>query len=122
LSVKGSKTKREWNIPIVPQLEKEIISYKEHAQQIRVIENTDQMFNITKYNNRYAGNTMSEEQVSGFFKRLSKHMSTPVTPHRFRHTLATKMASGYNPDIKSIQYLFGHTNISTTLGYIEPDI
>ncbi len=39
-----------------------------------------------------------------------------ITPHVFRHTFCTKMAlNGMN--IKSLQYIMGHSRIETTLNY-----
>lgn len=55
-------------------------------------------------------------------RALDKHNETheyklkKITPHVFRHTFCTKMAhSGMN--IKSLQYIMGHSRIETTLNY-----
>lgn len=38
-------------------------------------------------NPRYKGTSMREEQVSGFFSRLSQALSGKISPHRLRHTI-----------------------------------
>jgi site-specific recombinase XerD len=45
-----------------------------------------------------------------------------VSTHRLRHTMATNLATGLNPDLKSLQYLLGHTNLATTLEYVTPEM
>ncbi|CAB5504287.1 Phage integrase, partial [Bathymodiolus azoricus thioautotrophic gill symbiont] len=66
-------------------------------------------------------NQMTEGHVSQLFVKWSDKIGTPISPHRFRHTVATKIAnSGCN--LKSLQQLLGHTDIKTTFGYIETNI
>lgn len=36
--------------------------------------------------------------------------------------MATKLAQGQQPDLKSFQYLLGHTRLRTTLEYVEPEM
>lgn len=44
----------------------------------------------------------------------------PVTPHTFRRTMATTMLRS-GADITSVQQLLGHTNLNTTLVYLDLD-
>ena len=55
------------------------------------------MRNLQKKINRIYGNTFSR-----------------VTPHVLRHTFCTNMQQG-GIDVKSLQYLMGHSNVSVTL-------
>ena len=81
----------------------------------------DQVFNITEISHRYNGNQMTEAHVSQLFVKWSKKIGVQISAHRFRHTVATKIAnSGCN--LKSLQQLLGHTDIKTTFGYIETGI
>jgi site-specific recombinase XerD len=43
------------------------------------------------------------------------------TPHKLRHTAATLMYKHGNVDIRSLQQILGHENISTTQIYTHVD-
>lgn len=41
-----------------------------------------------------------------------------VTPHRLRHTRATRLLNAGMP-VTSVQALLGHENLATTMGYAQ---
>jgi len=41
----------------------------------------------------------------------------PVSPHKLRHTLATELVKSKDFNIREIQELLGHSNVSTTMIY-----
>jgi site-specific recombinase XerD len=123
LKAEYSKTKREWDVPIHPNLIDELKEFKN--QTICACKKDDiekhQAFNVTLFNQNYSGKNMSREQVSGFFRNLSKKSGIQVSTKRFRHRLATDLANN-NENMKVVQKLLGHANISTTAGYIHVNI
>lgn len=117
LNAKFSKNGRDNLIPINQILVDHFVFLKGNART----KMRSQVFNITKVSHRYKGNQMTERHVSQLFVKWSDKIGTPISPHRFRHTVATKIAnSGCN--LKSLQQLLGHTDIKTTFGYIETNI
>jgi site-specific recombinase XerD len=89
-------------------------------QQVNSIR-SQQVFNITLFNHHYEGKQMSPDQVTGYFKRASKRYHVKISLHRFRHTFATQVANQGERNLKHLQNMLGHTNIKTTLGYVQSD-
>lgn len=122
LRAETSKTTREWVIPVPFDVIEDLhILYKQTQQRLsRSPQQTEQVFNVTLFYERYRGQEMNGDQIAGFFTRLSKHTNERISAHRLRHTAATMLAP--SGDIRALQEMLGHTNISTTMGYIHPDI
>lgn len=130
-SAEGSKTRREWLIPLHPKAErvfKNLIMMSELATG-RELRPNDYLFVIRRFNKRYAINSanpeqMQREQITGFFKRLSGKIDARIGAHRLRHTTATKLC---NPneggaDISVTQDLLGHVQLATTRMYVHTNL
>lgn len=85
--------------------------------------NDQQLFNINLFSQvtRCHHGAMSQDQLSHFFRILSQYLHFTLSPHRFRHTAATRLMK--NPDnVYIVQKLLGHKNISVTLTYIQHNV
>jgi site-specific recombinase XerD len=130
-SLLGSKTYREWDIPIHPNLIPELQKLTQESEKAlgRKLRSDDHLFAIRRFNQRYAANLdnpdqMKREQVSGFFKRLSGKIEGRIGAHRLRHTTATTLCNPPDgaPDLFAAQDLLGHTELSTTRTYVHTKI
>lgn len=121
LRAEGSKTRREWEIPMHLELREDLLRLRAETARARSDHHlaSAQVFNICLFNPRYVGAEMNDEQVTRALRRLQRHVGENVclSPHRFRHSLATTL--GRLGDIKTLQNLLGHQDVRTTLGYIE---
>jgi integrase len=123
LTLEGSKTHREWAIPLPHGCQDVLLYLKEQTQRLQgpVAMRDHPVFYLHLFNPKFSGFGLSKHQIEGFFKKLSRLSGERISAHRLRHTMATLMAqSGENPDLKSLQYILGHTNIRTTMEYVEP--
>ncbi|CNL59872.1 phage integrase [Yersinia pseudotuberculosis] len=84
----------------------------------------DQLFNISRIDGRKETVTenMDSPPLRSFFRRLSVECRCTISPHRFRHTIATEMMKSPDRNLKVVQTLLGHSSIAVTLEYVEGDI
>lgn len=114
------KTHREFSIPIMPGLEPHILRLLEAAREVGFAPD-DQLFNVNRFSLHYRSGLMNIDQIEGMYRKLTQEIGVRMTPHRFRHTLATDLMRQPERNIHLTKSLLNHSNIATTLNYIEVD-
>lgn len=123
LQEQGSKTYLEREIPILPGLFNELLDLKK-SLALKRIHPEKQLFNIYNFKNNRSKKykEMDFNRIDSFFQQLSKACQNRITPHRFRHTLATQLMREPDRNLTIVKELLGHSSISTTIQYIETDV
>ncbi len=67
------------------------------------------------------GNRISNRAIQLIIKKYAKDFDKNITPHKLRHTSATLMFKHGKIDIRTLQKVLGHENISTTQIYTHVD-
>ncbi|MFO1370160.1 MAG: site-specific integrase [Marinagarivorans sp.] len=128
LSCRGSKTHREWTIPIHAQLKPamEGLLHDLRHRLGRPLKDSDPVFNFVFVGKPYKPdplrpNALQPKTISDFFKRFKKKTGIHLSAHRFRHTFATNLCNPEegDPDILVVQQLLGHTTLATTKEYVH---
>ncbi len=113
LTIKG-KGNKERMVPVLPQIHTAIEQYKKLCP-----------YNLAKDEPLFRGLRGKQLQPAIFQKeirylRASLGLPDSATPHAFRHSFATHLlASG--GDLRTIQELLGHADLSTTQRYTKVD-
>ena len=127
LRAEGSKTLREWQIPVHPQLANYMKAFIQRSSMElrRDLRPSEYLFEVSRFYKRYkdpVNGRMNPTAITGFFKRLSRNTGVAVGAHRFRHTFATTLCNppgdGF-PDVFAVQAILGHTNLQTTRRYVQ---
>ena len=107
---KGSK---ERMIPIYPQAAKIIDEYIKEVRPLWAHRETEKALFLNQ-----RGERLTRQGLWQILKNYAKDagLDKQVTPHTLRHSFATHMLSG-GADLRSVQELLGHANISTTQIY-----
>jgi len=124
LSIEGARNHREHRVPVVsalyPSLEYLVTKAGEAG-----MERNHQVFNVGWFDlvrkHKYP-EVMNEYPLRAFFRRLSRECKLTVTPHRFRHTVATHMMKSPERNLYAVKKLLGHVSITSTLEYIDESV
>lgn len=114
------KTHREFRIPIPDGLAPHLRRLLEEAARAGFAAE-DQLFNVNRFSRHYKRREMNSDQVEAMYKKLIDKLGVRMTPHRFRHTLATDLMKQPERNIHLTKNLLNHSNIATTMSYIEAD-
>ena len=101
---------------IIPLYEQVAMTIKEYVDQERPKLSHGKKDNALFLNAR--GERLTRQ---GFWQKLKEYaksagLDDKISPHTLRHSFATHMLSG-GADLRSVQELLGHANISTTQVY-----
>lgn len=117
----GAKNNREHYVPISNALYPYIEDLMNSASLVG-IKRGQQLFNVNKFSCRHRSKIMDAWQVEAFYQKISITCGFRLSPHRFRHTLGTELMREPDRNLHIVKDLMGHTNINTTLEYVEVDI
>lgn len=123
LRLDGSKTHREWRVPIVAPLKPKLQHLVDRAKE-NGAESNDAIFDVNRflwaeYERENLPPVATLQPVKSFFRRLSKECGFAVSPHRFRHTLATELMKSPDRNLQMVKGLLGHRSVTTTMEYID---
>jgi integrase/recombinase XerC len=118
VSGKGGK---ERILPVGRKAIAALNDYLDHTAQQR--KRTGYMRNQGPLFLNYRGGKLSSRSVHRLVKHYSRAcgITTEISPHSIRHTFATHLLDG-GADLRSIQELLGHVNLSTTQKYTHVSI
>ena len=106
------KGHKERLIPIAPRAVKSVKEYLQEARPHLAHDDTERALFLNRRGERLTR--------QGFWQILKEYAKSAglegITPHTLRHSFATHMLSG-GADLRSVQELLGHANISTTQVY-----
>ena len=107
---KGSK---ERMVPIYPQAAKIVDEYIKDVRPLWIQRETEKALFLNQ-----RGERLTRQGLWQILKNYAREagLDKQVTPHTLRHSFATHMLSG-GADLRSVQELLGHANISTTQIY-----
>src|SRR5690606_27095830 len=114
-------TWKEYYVPIVPELEPWLRLLKVRAMSLQFSPD-EQIFNVNRFSSRCKRRQMNTDQVENGFYLMSSRLGFPITPHRFRHTIATDMMQMSESNLHLVKQLLGHSDIRTTLEYVYVDL
>ncbi|SEP37164.1 tyrosine recombinase XerC [Pseudomonas sp. Snoq117.2] len=114
------KTHREFAVPIPTALYPHLTRLLDTAVSCG-FEPADQLFNVNRFSSHYRRDVMNDNQVEAMYTKLIRMTGVRMTPHRFRHTLASDLMRQPDRNIHVTKQLLNHSNLATTMEYIEPD-
>lgn len=122
ICINGSKNNKERELPLSNILIHDLKFLKQKYISIGKYKPSAQVFNITVFNSKYSGSVSNVGQISGFYKRFAKKTGISVSPHRFRHTMATQIGNSPDINILTLSNILGHSDLRVTRQYVEVDL
>jgi integrase len=125
----GSKNHREFRVPITSVLYPRLAVMLERSIAAGA-QADEQLFNVNRFDLKRKAQlaqgsydmNMGIYPIRAFFRRVSRECRFAVSPHRFRHTVATNLMKSPDRNIQAVKRLLGHSSLRSTLEYIDEDI
>ncbi|EGP1135952.1 tyrosine-type recombinase/integrase [Salmonella enterica] len=123
LRAESAKNHKENRVPIISVLRPGLLQLCAELR-LRGMKPHDQFFNVGFLLGLHGaeGREMSVQTLRAFFRRLSRECHFNVSPHRFRHTIATEMMKQPDSNLQTVKTLLGHSSINTTLEYVDGNV
>jgi len=110
-----AKNKKRRDIPVSEYLKNAIIFLQQDFWRDHIFDASNNAFSLGP-----SGTPLSTRQVERIVDNAGmKSLNRPVNPHLLRHTFATRLSRVTN--IRIVQLLLGHNNLSSTQIYTHPD-
>jgi integrase/recombinase XerD len=116
IHIRRGKGKKDRMVPVGAQAIAWIEKYLTHARPRLCLDTRTQALFLTGY-----GGPFHPDVVSRYVSKWMREVGVPGSCHTLRHTCATHMLDG-GADIRFIQQLLGHEDLSTTAIYTEVSI
>ena len=107
------KGKKERMVPVYPQAAQSVDAYIKEVRPHFVHSSTEKALFVNQRGERLTRQGLWQI-LKGYAKNIG--LEKQVKPHTLRHSFATHMLNG-GADLRSVQELLGHANISTTQIY-----
>src|SRR5699024_9511656 len=93
---------------------------QDYIYEVHEKNNFDSDYLFLKLTGSSRGDVCDDVTINVFFRELSTKLWFNITPHMFRHTLATELHEN-GLEISIIKALLGHKDVQTTMNmYIHP--
>jgi len=101
---------------LIPIYQRAVLAVKEYLAEVRpnLVRSSEEKAVFLNFRGERLTRQGLWQILKGYAK--SAELGTEITPHTLRHSFATHMLSG-GADLRSVQELLGHANISTTQVY-----
>jgi len=114
------KGNKERYVPLHNDVMEAILDYLPLREEIEVKEEADENAIFLSGHGRRISPRTVQIFVKKYAKEAGLRQASKITPHKLRHTFATSLYH-QTKDIKVLQDLLGHANISTTQIYTHTD-